>query len=94
VLLYEVETEVLHLTDFQLVNKQQYSIEIKYHSSTVFAWISVLALTICTVQNGTLHRRFVNGQGSLKQSAMNSYSINSDAARILTPGASGQDVQP
>jgi len=41
---------------------------------------------MCTVQNDTLHRRFVNGQDSLKQSAINSYSTNSDAARILHPG--------
>jgi hypothetical protein len=37
VLLYEVEPEVLYLIDFQLVNKQQYNIEIRYHTSTVCA---------------------------------------------------------
>ena len=94
VLFCEAETEVLYLIDFQLVNEKQYNIEIRYHSSTVCAWISVLVLTICTVQNDTLHRRFVNGQDFLKQSAMNSYSINSDAARILAPGEISQDVQP
>jgi len=94
VLLYEAETEILYLIDFQLANKQEYNIEIRYRTSTICAWMPVLDRTMWTVQNDTLHKRFVNGQDSLNQIAMNSYSTNSDAARILAPGASIQDVQP